>query len=210
MSEDHIFENLFDNSKDELSTYAKPKKQAQLKKQFNKLKHKILYLNMEHEELNEEFQEIRRDFIAKIMIYCQNNKIQSPLESSEEKNIDEKEKKSPSEINDLFRQVVIKTHPDKNKDLSEEELEERKNLFNEAVKGKDSGDFGKILQAALELNVSIKTVSPSLIKHLRKEIQKMQKNIKQIKNDIMYQWGKSDQKTKQQIFELLTKNLKPL
>ena len=41
---------------------------------------------MEHEELNEEFQEIRRDFIAKIMIDCQNNKIQSPLESSEEKN----------------------------------------------------------------------------------------------------------------------------
>ena len=93
MSEENIFENLFDNSKDELSAYAKPNKQAQLKKQFNKLKHKILYLNMEHEELNEEFQEIRRDFIAKIMIYCQNNKIQSPLESSEEKNIDKKEKK---------------------------------------------------------------------------------------------------------------------
>ena len=210
MSEENIFENLFDNSKDELSAYSKPNKQAQLKKQFNKLKHKILYLNMEHEELNEEFQEIRRDFIAKIMIYCQNNKIQSPLESSEEKNIDKKEKKSPSEINDLFRQVAIKTHPDKNKDLPPEEIEERKKLFNEAVKGKDSGNFGKILQAALELNVPIKTVSPSLIKHLRQEIQKIQKNIKQIKNDIMYKWGKSDQKTKQQMFELLTKNLKPL
>lgn len=210
MSEENIFDELFGKPKDELSTYAKPKKQAQLKKQFNKLKHKILYLNMEHEELDDEFQEIRRDFIAKIIIYCQEKNIQCPLQSMEEQGVDKKEEKSPAEINDLFRQVAIKTHPDKNKDLPEEELEERKKLFNEAVKGKDSGDFGKILQAALELNVSIKTVSPDLIKHLRKEIQKLNKSIKLIKEDLMYKWGKSDNKLKLEIFELLTKDQKQL
>ena len=113
-------------------------------------------------------------------------------------------------MNDLFREIVKKTHPDLNKDLPQEEMEERVDLYNEAVKGKQGGNLRKILQVALELNVQIKNITPEFIQQLRSEIQKMQKNMKQIKNDIMYKWAKSDKTTKQQIFELLTKNLKPL
>ena len=212
MNEKDMLDNLFNQSKNELGKHSKPQAQVELKKQFNKLKHKALYLNLEHEEITEEFQEIKREFISKMLEFCSNKNLSSPFEDKgcvkeKEQNI---ENKSPKEINDLFREVVKKTHPDLNQNLPEEEKLERLNLYNEIIEGKQGGDFRKILQAALELNVSIKNISPELIRHLKKEIQKMHKQIQQIKNDIMYKWGKGDDNLKKQIFELLTKNLKPL
>ena len=32
--------------------------------------HKAIYLNMEHEELTEEFEQIRRDFVSEMFEYC--------------------------------------------------------------------------------------------------------------------------------------------
>ena len=78
------------------------------------------------------------------------------------------------------------------------------------VKGKENGNFRKILQVALELNVRVKEISPELIAQLRKEIKNINQQIKEIKANTMYQWGKSNDKLKLQIFELLTKNQKQL
>ena len=189
--------------------HSAPQAQKQLRKQFKKLRHKALYLNMEHEELIEEFEEVRHRFISKMLEHCKNKKIEDPFESVSPE-AKQKENLSDKDMNDLFREIVKKTHPDLNKDLPQEEMEERVDLYNEAVKGKQGGNLRKILQVALELNVQIKNITPEFIQQLRSEIQKMQKNMKQIKNDIMYKWAKSDKTTKQQIFELLTKNLKPL
>ena len=44
-------------------------------------------------------------------------------------------------MNELFREIVKKTHPDLNKNLPEEDMEERVDLYNEAVKGKNRGNF---------------------------------------------------------------------
>tara|TARA_B100000989_G_scaffold204603_1_gene154893 strand:+ start:626 stop:1306 length:681 start_codon:yes stop_codon:yes gene_type:complete len=226
MNREELFDDLFgDKPKHELGKhtpenkkyakenlpvkYSAPQAQKQLRKQFKKLRHKALYLNMEHEELIEEFEEVRHIFISKMLEYCKDKKIEDPFESVSPE-AKQKENLSDKNMNDLFREIVKKTHPDLNKDLPQEEMEEMVDLYNEAVKGKQGGDLRKILQVALELNVQIKNITPKFIQQLRSEIQKMQKNIKQIKNDIMYKWSKSDKKTKQQIFELLTKNLKPL
>ena len=189
--------------------YSAPEAQKKLKKIFNKLRHKAIYLNMEHEELIEEFDEIRRKFIASMLEYCDNKKIQHPFESVQDKR-DKSTNLSNEEVNNLFREVVKKTHPDLNKNLPEEELEEMLDLYNEAVESKQNGDFRKILKVALELNIDIKKISPEIIDLLTHEIKKMEQHMNHIKNDIMYKWGKGNEDMKQSIFEILTKNLKPL
>lgn len=175
--------------------------QEKLKKTFNKLRHKAIYLNIEHEEILEEFEEIRRKFVAKMFEFCDSKKIDAPFVSVENKK-DNKTNLSNKEINDLFREIVKRTHPDLNKKNQKEQLE----FYNEAVEGKKNGDFRKILKIALELNIKIKEVSPELIKQLTKEIKNMQEQIAHIKKDIMYQWSKSDENKKQIIFKALTKN----
>ena len=189
--------------------YSKPQAQKKLRRIFNKLRHKAIYLNMEHEELVEEFDEIRRKFIAKMIEYCDNKKIQHPFESVPNKK-DRSTELSNEEMNNLFREVVKKTHPDLNKDLSKEETNERLDMYNEVIEGKQNGDFRKILKVALELNVGIENISTEFIDQLKKEIQKMEQQINHIKNDIMYKWDKGDEEIKKSIFEIITRNLEPL
>lgn len=227
MSREELFDDLFgDKPKQELgkytpenekfkkenipAKYSKPEAQKKLKKLFNKLRHKAIYLNMEHEDLLEEFEEIRKDFVSKMFEYCSSKNISPPFESVSPKNDQEEEELSNSEMNNLFREIVVKTHPDKNSNLPEEELERKVDLYQQAIEGRDKGNFRKILQVALELNVKVKNISPELIRQLRKEIKNIQKHMKEIKQDTMYKWGKSDDKLKLQIFELLTKNQKQL
>ena len=189
--------------------YSTPEAQKRLKKTFTKLRHKAIYLNMEHEELLEEFEEIRRQFIAKMLEYCDNKKIHHPFESAPD--IKEKSNQlSNKEMNEVFREVVKQTHPDLNKNLSDDELNERVDMYNEVTEGKQNGDFRKILKVALELNIDIKKISPQIIDHLRKEIQNMQQQMQQMKNDIMYKWYKASEETKEQMFQVITKDLKPL
>lgn len=189
--------------------YSAPQAQKQLRKQFKKLRHKALYLSMEYEELVEEFEEVRHRFISKMLEYCKNKKIEDPFESiAPEKK--QKESISDNDMNELFREIVKKTHPDLNKNLPEEDMEERVDLYNEAVKGKNRGNFRKILQVALELNVQIKTITPEFIQQLKSEIQNMNKSMNHIKQDIMYKWHKAPEQQKQQIFEIITKNQKSL
>jgi hypothetical protein len=83
-------------------------------------------------------------------------------------------------------------------------------LYNEAVKGKQGGNFRKILQVALELNVQIKTITPEFIHQLKSEIQKMNKSMKHIRQDIMYKWHKASKEDKEKFFKIITRNQKPL
>ena len=187
--------------------YSEQQAQKKLKKLFNKLRHKAIYLNLEHEDLIEEFEQTRRDFISRMFKYCSEKNITAPFESiPKEKN--KEEHLSSDEMNNLFREIVIKTHPDKNSNLPEEELKRKVELYQEAIEGKKRGNFRKILQVALELNVELKKISPELISQLRKEIKNINQQTKQIKDDTMYKWGKSNDKLKIQIFELLTKDKK--
>lgn len=226
MSKEELFEDLFgDKPKNELgkyepenekfkkenipAKYSKPEAQKKLKKLFNKLRHKAIYLNMEHEDLLEEFEEMRKDFVSKMFEYCSKKNIEPPFESVKSKE-DKGEELSSSEMKNLFREIMIKTHPDKNSNLPEEELERKVELYQQAIEGKENGNFRKILQVALELNVRVKEISPELIAQLRKEIKNINQQIKEIKANTMYQWGKANDKLKLQIFELLTKDQKEL
>ncbi len=214
MDKKKIFEDLFgDKEKHELGKYIpsnnkKPKSKNQkkeaLERRFEKLKHKAIYLKMEHEELVETLQVARSTFISEIIAYCKDKKIKAPLEEiPEEKGSGSGEIKT-EETDRLFREIAIRTHPDKNKNLAEDQLSEHKRLFDEAVKAKKEGALGTILKVATDLNIKIKSISPKLVNQLQKEVWKTYEQSQKIKNDIMFKWYKSGDKLKKSIFEALT------
>ena len=191
-----------------------PADAVKLNKQFDKLKHKAMYLDMEYEEVSEKFKQHKMNFISSMMSFCSENKLTSPFseppdKTRNEKEVERKEKKQEKKkfddlkTNDIFREIVKKTHPDMNRDCENTEL------YSEAVKAKKKGDFRKIIKVATELNVKIDKVSPQIIKYLREEIQKIEFHIQQMKGDLMYQWGESDESHKKTIIENLGKKLRP-
>jgi len=175
-----------------------------LSRKFKKLKHHISYLNMEHEEILEIFDFARQKFISSMFEYCSENNKKSPFsQSKEEKN---ERQKNPEQLKELYREIVKNTHPDKTKNLSEEEINTRAELYHEATTGKLSGDFNKILKVAIELDIEIESINEELIEMLSNEIDKVETKISTIKKDIMYRWYYSDPDQQKSIFDQITSN----
>lgn len=189
----------------EICEHENPDDSPELKKQFNKLKYKALYINAEYEDTLDIFSFAQSEFISKMLNYCGDNKIRPPFGDKKQ----EEKKSAPEtkeEIKELYREIVKATHPDKTKNLSEEEIQERQDLYVEAVKGKKTGDFWGVFKAALELDLPIKQLSQEYISELEKAISSMEGKINKMKNDLMYKWYYLDEPSQQNIFEQLTKN----
>tara|TARA_Y100000361_G_scaffold29586_1_gene24478 strand:- start:16093 stop:16764 length:672 start_codon:yes stop_codon:yes gene_type:complete len=179
-----------------------------IKKKFKKLKHKISYLNLEREEINNVFSHAKTLFIKNMFEYCKRKKIKAPFENYTPKK--KKTQKADQQTNELYREIVKITHPDKTRDLSDEEIEERIELYREATLGKEDGDFNKVLGVALDLDVEIQDISPEMIKSIESEILKIEKKIRKIKSDVMYKWFYASPNDQQRLFEHLTKDQEEL
>lgn len=184
---------------------------ARRRRKFKKLRHKALYLNMEHEEVLETFKEAQTSFIGAMHKYCSDINKPPPFAPAKEdpkdgkgsNNENETEVISTEEEKSIYREIVLLTHPDKTSGLSKNQSAEREELYREAVKGKESGDLGKLLAIAFELDIDITEISPQFLKNLRKELKKTEKNIKKMKSDIMYIWFNANQEHKDAIFRQL-------
>ena len=195
----------------ELSKYLRDSQENQqsLNKKFKKLKHHITYLNMEYDELFNVFKYAKETFISNMFAYCSDNKITSPFSQNKDKKSKSK-KQDKQQVKDLFREIVKQTHPDKTKDLPEEEVEARAELYQEATEGKMSGDFNKILKVALELDIEINNINFELIETLEQAISKMEDKINNIEKDVMYRWYYSTPENQTSIFNQITKSCKPI
>ena len=196
-----------DNCKEELSGEVdEEESQKILNKKLNKLKHKALYIDAEYEDMCDIFLHAKNEFVSNMFNYCSTNKIKPPFGAGGEEEDSRDEVESSEEIKDLYREIVKATHPDKTTNLSDNEIEERKELYLEAVRGKQQGDYWGIFKAALELNVSIKKLSFSYLEELDNTILGLEKKIQKMQGDLMYQWFIADHNQKKDIFNQLTKN----
>jgi hypothetical protein len=205
------WQKIFEKQNDQIEKFDETKQntaenQKLLKKKFNKLKHKALYIDAEYEDTCDIFSHAQREFISKMFSYCSDKKIEPPLsDNSKEKQKNENNETS-EELKDLYREIVKATHPDKTKDLPEDEIEERKELYHEAVRGKQEGDYWGIFKAALELDVPIKKLSFAYLEELENTINDLEQKTNKMKEDLMYKWYYADEKIQSSIFEQLTKN----
>ena len=203
---------MFEKQNDEIEKFEENEQntvetQKLLKKKFNKLKHKALYIDAEYEETCEIFSFAQSEFISRMFRYCSDRKIHPPFsEGSGNQKKDESKKDTSDELKDLYREIVKATHPDKTKNLPENEIQERKELYLEAVRGKQEGNYWGIFKAALELDVPIKKLSFSYLEELEITIDNLEQKMSKMKNDLMYKWYYLNEASQQNIFEQLTKN----
>ena len=196
----YIPENKKYIDKNDLSTEASAEEYNKLlSKKFEKLKHKISYLNIEYEEINDIFKHARDTFISTMFEYCSRKGLEPPFKK--ECSTSNEKQKNRKEIKELYREIAKQTHPDKTSGLSEQEVEARAELYQQATSGKASGDFNKILQVALDLDIEIQDINPELLETIEHEIRKMENKISKIKQDIMYKWYYADPDTQLKIFE---------
>ena len=205
------WQKMFEKQNDEIEKFDETKQntaenQKLLKKKFNKLKHKALYIDAEYQDTCDVFSFAQSEFISRMFSYCADKKIKSPLESKPKEEGENKKQETSDELKDLYREIVKATHPDKTKDLPEHEIEERKELYHEAVRGKQEGDYWGIFKAALELDVPIKKLSFAYLEELENTINSIEQKMHKMKEDLMYKWYYADERIQASIFEQLTKN----
>lgn len=203
----HTPENKKFADKTDLSKeYDKQEYQRLLAKKFNKLKHKLAYLNLEYEDCISIFKLARETFVSNMFEYCSRNDLEAPFTQVKPKKKSGRNTLSSDEEKELYREIVMKTHPDKLNGLSEKDIEEKTKLYQEAVEGKESGDFNKILKVALELEIDFKKINPDIVDRIEEEINLLNKKIEDIKDDLMWKWYYCNKAQQEEIFKQLTSN----
>jgi hypothetical protein len=203
----YIPENKKFADKTELSEdHDKEEYQRLLLKKFNKLKHKLTYLNLEHEDCSDVLKIAKENFISCMFNYCSENELEAPFSKVKDEKKMQQDTLTTEEEKELYRQILMSTHPDKLKGLSEKDIEEKTRLYQEAVKGKEEGDFNKILKVALELEIDFKKINPDIVRRIEEEINSLDKKIKNIKDDLMWKWYYCNKAQQEEIFRQLTSN----
>lgn len=176
-----------------------------LRKSFLKLKHKALYIDLEYQDTAESFKQAQSSFISSMFQFCSERKIKPPLDDRKKKE-DKGQVDDLEGIKDLYREIVKLTHPDKTLSLSEEEINERSELYNEAVEGKKNGDFWAIFKTALELDIPVENLSFEYLVQIEESIAKLEEKMLRMKGDLMYKWFFCEESAQLDIFDKITAN----
>lgn len=144
-----------------------------------------------------------------------------PNESQQTKlnEIKEEEKEKEPIHNDidfkkLFRKIVIKCHPDKNKDATEKQLEFLKECYENATLANNVYDWGLLLRVASQLDVDLSDIDEKQIQNIKLKNEELQKEIQKYESSMAYQWyTKDDAKTRERFLaiclDVFKSSLKP-
>ena len=96
------------------------------------------------------------------------------------------------DLKELFKKIALKTHPDKLRDLDEEEREYRISLYKEAANAVKKGDGATLLEIAYEMSVVFNIDADKEVKWLNKKIQDLERKMMEIKQTAEWIWYHSD------------------
>ena len=88
----------------------------------------------------------------------------------------------------IYKKLSLKTHPDRNINLPEEDRLENEEIFKEINEYYESRDFCSLLVKAKELRVKIPDLLEEDIKILEVNIKNIQEKLDGIKKEISWQW----------------------
>ena len=105
------------------------------------------------------------------------------------------------EINDLFKEIAKKTHPDVSGDENED--------FIEAKTALDENDFSKMLNVANALNIETPEPTFGMIQKLEKEVRVLEKSIDDVRETVIWVWHhERNPNVKNQLFTQFLQHLK--
>jgi hypothetical protein len=168
-------------------------------KYYLRLKSEIREVKKDIEEVDSLYSVAQSFFINAVNEYSQENELKNPLLQSDknpEKEDDSGEiteeetskifSDSDSEIKALWRKLVVKSHPDKNSQESEETREEREQLYKGTVEAKKNGDLYSVIEAAKSLDVDIPEINFDHLNFLEKQLKNIKRDLDKIYNS--YPW----------------------
>ena len=115
-------------------------------------------------------------------------------EKEREENREEHEDVLPQDkdLKDLFKKIALKTHPDKLRDMEEEDAEVLTELYKEAAGAAEVGDGMALLEIAYELGIKVNIDPEKEVEWLSKKILMLQEAISEMKNTAEWIWSHSD------------------
>lgn len=122
-------------------------------------------------------------------------------------NIDEIESVlQDKDMKDMFKKIALKTHPDRlDESLSDEEREEKIEIYKLAAAASKDGDGGALLDIAYELNIDIEISPLKEEKWLKKKIKQINKTVIDIQQDVRWIWFHTNEKSRDRVEELIEK-----
>jgi hypothetical protein len=161
---------------------------------IRKLKHRMKYLELEHEDIREKLKSAKDHFFSAIQRYCQENpSAKNPLVPKEQKKEAKQEKASfGDELKNIYREIVKATHPD----LQQENDEELTEALISAANAKQENEIDKLINISFDLDIDISNISIELIEDIEKSLEEKQAKINKMRKDVAIVWhyGTEEQK----------------
>ena len=177
------------------------------KKYFRKLRYKSKYVNLEHEEVLEIYESAKKEFIAAISEYAYKNKKGNPLKSSEATKEKTTSSLTGSEVKKVYRDIALKTHPDKLSNCDKDEMEEKKEIYNKAIKARNENDIDTLIRLASDLNIEMEPMSMDSLENLEKQIEKKEKSIESMHKDVAWIWYYENKQGRKNILDNIFKSV---
>lgn len=105
---------------------------------------------------------------------------------------------APDDIRKLWKQIAVKTHPDRTNndpDLT--------GIYMRALEAYNNGDFDEIIEIALQLFIAVDNLSEETLKKLEHRVEDLEKNLKQVNNNVLWEWAKASDEKKTMIENML-------
>ena len=176
----------------------------------NKIKKQILNYELkkcELEDIEKLSEEYREKFYEEVYpeelndLYTQNLRVNNPPPEVEMPEI-------TRGIKEVYKELCLKTHPDRNVNQNQEEKEYKEELFREIREAYEKEDYCELLVKAKELRVDSSELQEEDLVVLTKNLEVLDEKITRIKKEISWVWCTTNNPaTKRRIKEFIKKTI---
>lgn len=111
------------------------------------------------------------------------------------------------DLKDLFKKIALKTHPDKLRDMDEDDTDMLTELYKEAAGAAEVGDGMALLEIAYELGIKVSIDPEKEVEWLSRKITSLQEDVSEMKNTAEWIWGHSDGAERERIEKMVINQL---
>jgi hypothetical protein len=171
-------------------------------REIKRLTLKIEILTEDLDEYNDILDECELDYSAVLTVLLsyfkkkQTKNLPAINHKKPEPNIDPdiESIKSPTWAKKLFKKIAKETHPDKLNHLStsDDEKDKKKKMYINSLNSINDGDFGSLIETALELGLDIKINHNEIKGYLFQKIEKIKSQVEKIQSRTSWIWFHCD------------------
>ena len=158
-------------------------------KLVRRLKFKCKELSEELKSINKTYSLIITEFEIAFNLFCSSNNFKNPLDTK----IEDKPKETnaiPDDLKSLYREIAIKTHPDKTSNSDSGEI-----LIKASIAKKDN-NVAELMSIAKDLKIDTSKIDFESIETIEENIKKLEKDIELKTNSFPWVWFFSGKKEK--------------